>query len=379
MKNGRGTMSNGERHLHGPHALAALGWDATRQEEFDAVGAEGFRPVRVAGAVRGRYLVLGPEESDAPWVSCRKRLANPDADGSGFPAVGDWALVSGERGAIVIERLLSRRSCFVRKAAGRDARPQILAANVDRVFIVTAADDDFNPRRLERYLATVWDSGAEPVIVVNKTDLPHNRAALASELEGVALEARVVFCSAREEDGLDDVLALCEPGMTIVLVGSSGVGKSTLINRLLGTARQATAPVREGDHRGRHTTARQELIVTAAGAIVIDTAGLREVGLWDAEEGVKRTFPDIEAFARRCRFRDCGHMGEPGCAVEEAVREGLLEQGRLESYLRLQREIDYTAGRADKRLAQNTKRRWKQIAKARREVFRLKRGTEGRE
>jgi ribosome biogenesis GTPase len=270
----------------------------------------------------------------------------------------------------VIEKVLSRRSMFVRKAAGQAARPQLIAANLDRVLIVTAVDNDFNVRRLERYLAVVWDGGAEPAIVVNKTDLDHDRAALAEALEPVAMGATVVWCSAVEDGGLDEVLSLCGPGLTVAFVCSSGVGKSTMINRLMGEKRQAVAPVREGDRKGRHTTSSRELFVTPGGAILIDTPGLRELGLWDAEDGLQRAFADIEELARNCRFRDCSHAGEPGCAVAAAVKQGSLDPSRLEGYLRLQRELEHINRRATQG-GVNAKARWKDISRSVRNMYKL--------
>lgn len=351
-----------------PRDLTALGWDEGWADAARSEGAE-LIPLRVGAAVRRKTFLMGQPPLDGQWVSCRKGLRSRGAPIT--PAVGDWVLarIEGEGG--VIEAVLPRRTCFIRRAAGRRAKPQVVATNIDRVFIVTDVAGDFNVRRLERYLATVWDSGAEPIIVLNKTDLEHDPAALWQELEPVTAGVEVLMVSALKEHGLDELLACCGAGLTVALVGSSGVGKSTMVNALVGGARQTVGEVREMDGRGRHTTTRQELVVTPAGALLIDTPGMRELGLWQAEEGVERAFEDLVLLAKECRFRDCAHGSEPGCAVVAAVRAGELDAGRLESYQRLQREMVYTARQADPREAGNSKKRWKEIHNSARQMYEL--------
>lgn len=282
---------------------------------------------------------------------------------SDFPAVGDY--VEAETGDsaeshAIIHRILPRKSVFIRKAAGTGHRDQVVAANIDTVFICMSLNNDFNIRRLERYLSIAWDSGASPVIVLTKSDLCSDIDTYLWEVEGVAFGTNVVVTSSFEEDGYAKILPYIEPGKTIALIGSSGVGKSTLINRLTGEDRLETNGLRNDD-KGRHTTIRRELVILENGAMVIDTPGMRELGLWDAEEGLERAFADIEQLANRCRFQNCSHTSEPGCAVRAAIESGDLPEERWLSYEKLRAENRY-AENADEYLAEK-KRKFKEISK----------------
>jgi len=267
-------------------------------------------------------------------------------------------------GPAVIQAVLPRASRFARPARGDVPGAQVVAANVDLVFLVTALDHDFNLRRLERYLALAWSSGAEPVVVLNKADLCEDVSERVADVASVAPGVAVRAVSAIDGSGMEALSPLLEPGKTIALLGSSGVGKSTLTNALLGWQRQRINAVREDDQRGRHTTTMRELIVTPSGALLIDSPGMRSVGMWEVEQGLEETFEDIERLAADCRFSDCEHGVEPGCAVRAAIANGELAEDRLASRDKLARESAALARRADPVARADERRRWKIIHKS---------------
>ena len=263
---------------------------------------------------------------------------------SDYPAVGDYVTAGCAGGdTAIIDQVLPRKSLFVRKAAGTSKAEQVVAANIDTVFLCMSLNNDFNLRRLERYLAVTWESGAEPVVVLTKADLCGDLRHKQAEVEAIAAGVDILTTSALELDGYRQILPYITGGRTVAFVGSSGVGKSTLINRLLGEDRLATDGLRNDD-KGHHTTTHRELLVLPNGAMVIDTPGMRELGMWDTASGVEQTFGDIEALTAGCRFRNCSHSGEPGCAVRAAIRSGDLDESRWRSYQKLKNENSYAAG-----------------------------------
>ncbi len=344
--------------------LESLGYSSSFEEAFRAVSGDGLVPGRVAAGHTHVYRVLVEEGELLAEVS--GRLRHEARGPQDFPAVGDWvALVPrSDEGRATIHAVLPRRSAFVRRAAGEREEAQVLAANVDTVFLVAGLDGDFNPRRVERALVLAWESGALPAIVLNKADLAPDVESRRREMEAAASGVPVLVVSARDGSGLEALQPYLAPGRTIALLGSSGVGKSTLANRLLGGERLRTSAVRPHDQRGRHTTTHRELVPLPGGAILLDTPGLREIQLWAGDDALAAAFSDVAALARRCRFRDCRHQGEPGCAVQSAVASGALAEERLESHHKLERELRHRRTREDAGLQQAEKARWKAIHKA---------------
>lgn len=283
-----------------------------------------------------------------------------------YPAVGDWVWMTklpGERKAI-IHGVYARKSKFSRKVAGQTAEEQIVATNIDRVFLVMALNRDFNVRRLERYLLTAYESGAVPEIVLTKKDLCDDPEARRIEVESVAYGVPVYMVNSLEENGTAGILKTLKQGETIALLGSSGAGKSTLLNSLYGEQKQKTGDVRDGDDRGKHTTTHRELVLLPSGALIIDTPGMRELQLWDSGgDSIDAAFQDIDALSARCRFSDCGHGKEPGCAVQAALGDGTLARERFDSFLKLQKELAYIERKADAAAARAEKDRWKKIHK----------------
>jgi len=320
-----------------------------------------YRLVTAAGECNGR--VAG-------------RLRHHAAERGDLPAVGDWVLLRSEPAEgsdAAIDAILDRRSAFSRKAAGETTDRQILAANIDTVWIVSSLDHDLSPCRIERYLALGWESGANPVVVLNKADLCDNPQEAQSEIESVAPGTAVHVVSALTGAGVDALAVYLRPGSTVALLGSSGVGKSTLINRLAGHDLQRTAEVRQTDSKGRHTTTARHLLRLPSGALIVDTPGMRELQLWDADHGIKDTFTDVEELASRCRFNDCRHAGEPGCAVAAAIESGQLPAERLASYVKLQNELAFLDRKQSARLTSEQNKRNRALHKTLRDHPKYKR------
>lgn len=356
--------------------LTDIGWSSFFEQNFEKFARRSLIPARVAQEHRRSYLVFSERGELTAEVSGKFRY---EARSKGaFPAVGDWvaASIRSVEGKAMIHAILPRKSSFSRKAilsggmpdTGGKTEEQVLAANVDTVFLVSGLDGEFNLRRIERYLAVAWDSGATPVIALNKADICDDVEACTREAGSIGFGVPIHPISATENRGLDVFHRYLGEGKTAAFLGSSGVGKSTIINILLGEDRLEIAPVREYDKKGRHTTVDREMILLPAGGIVIDTPGMRELAMWSDENGLRRTFDDIEKLALGCRFRDCRHQGEPGCAVRQAIEDDLLDARRLQSYAKLKKELMHLSIRKDQRARLDAKKKWKNIEKWRRQI-----------
>lgn len=342
--------------------LEKIGWDPSFRPQDPSPGSV---IGRIGVEHRGAYTVF--TEHGNVTASLPGRMRHNASRGE-LPAVGDWVLMDpldGGSGA-VITSILPRRSRFSRKVAGETTEEQVVAANVDTVFLVTALNQDQNLRRVERYLALAWESGALPVVVLTKADLCDDVLGAIAEFSTVAPGVDIHAVSVVTDVGLDELEVYLRGNKTIALLGSSGVGKSTLVNRLAGSNMKVKSI--RSDGKGKHTTTHREMIIVPEGGVIIDTPGMREVQLWDADEGLDNTFADIAAFAADCRFNDCAHDGEPGCAVAAALATGALDPERLESYRKLERELAFLERRQNKRLQQEEARKYKKLnadAKAR--------------
>lgn len=341
--------------------LARMGWTGHFQARFEQISSDGVTPARVVGVRKNSFRV---SDGQREWLATLAGRLKHDAEGM-HPVTGDWVLMNDA----MIVGVLARKNALSRGASGsrnnQDARPQkeqVIAANLDTVFIVSGLDQDYNPRRMERYLTLVYNCGLTPVIILTKADLHQRPERFVGEVEAVALGVAVHLVSAAEDSCLAPLETYLSPGRTTAMVGSSGAGKSTLVNRLYGQTVQLTGAMSAHVGKGRHTTTSRELIVTPQGGMVIDNPGIREIAFWDVDDGIEAAFPEIERLALGCRFGNCGHNQEPGCRVLEAVASGELSRRRLENYRKMKREQEYLSHRQYKSADRVEKERWKGLS-----------------
>lgn len=340
-----------------------LGWNSFFEAQFQQYSTGDYVALRITRENREMYVAYGEDGEFHCEITGKFRFEHTRK--SQFPAVGDWVVVTinAHEKKAMIHGVLPRKSSFSRKVAGEATEEQTVAANIDTIFIVVGLDSNFNARRIERYLAIAWESGAVPVLLLNKADLCPESEQRKLEVEAIAIGVEVILLSAQSHTNIDVLRKYIQVGKTIAFLGSSGVGKSTLINALLGTHRQATKEVSSLGSRGRHTTTYRELIFMPGGGMVIDTPGMREMQVWGDEDGLEQTFADIAELATHCRFKDCTHMNEPGCAVLTAMTNGELDAKRLAGYLKLKDEFAYLYARQTMKASAIEKARWKTISK----------------
>jgi ribosome biogenesis GTPase len=357
--------------------LEKLGWNTFFADAFTPFAEAGFVPGRVVFEDNLGYRVQTADGEVPAKITGKLRYEAQDREQ--LPAVGDWVALktSSKASNAMVHAVLPRRSRFARKVAGARTEQQIVGANIDTVLIVTSLNSDFSVRRVERYLLLARESGADPVVVLSKADLCDDVESAIESVREAAGEVAVYAVSARTGQGIENVRSYLRIGETVALLGSSGVGKSTLINHLLGYERQQIKEIRESDGRGQHATRHRELILLPDGGLVLDTPGMRELQLWGGTEGLQQTFVDVEAISLGCRFSDCTHEREPGCAVREALESGALESGRLESYFKLQREIRSFEVRHNDLASRLNRQKWKKLTKQAKERARTKRGGDG--
>ncbi|RSK27726.1 ribosome small subunit-dependent GTPase A [Bacillus sp. HMF5848] len=318
--------------------LSKLGWN----EELDACFNDSFskgtyKPARVISQFQNIYKIYTENGVTLAKVAGKWRYGN-----NTLPAVGDWVVVTNHEGTSMVHSILPRKSCFERKAVGEETESQVIATNIDTVFIVSSLNHDFSPQRIERYLLLTWECGANPVIVLSKSDVCHDIADKMKQVERVAMGVPIHAISSVTGEGLAELETYMTEGHTVALLGSSGVGKSSLINALAGEHIQAVNTVREDDSKGRHTTTNRDLIVLE-NAVLIDTPGMREIQLWGSKDSLSQTFEDITELAQHCKFRDCNHKSEPGCAIKEALESGALPHDRWNSYVKMEKELAHLA------------------------------------
>jgi len=349
--------------------LNDLGWDAEWARVFAPYAADGLVPARVA--IEFNYIYRLYAESGELQAQHAGRMRHQAEGRENMSAVGDWVAVLPTPGeaAGTIEAVLPRRSRFSRKVAGETTEEQIVAANIDTVFLVMGLDGDYNPRRLERYLLMASESGARPVVLLNKSDLADHLPADLDEIKGLRVGIPVHPISARERSGIEVIENYLGPGRTGALLGSSGVGKSTIVNALMGDEKLKTQDVRVSDSRGRHTTRHRHLILLGTRGLLIDTPGMRELQLWTQSESARETFEDIEGLAEACHFTDCQHREEPRCAVKQAIADGTLAAERLGSYVKLQEEIRSLDVRKDARAQIDEKRKMKTVSQSLKKLY----------
>lgn len=354
--------------------LETLGWNSFFQQHFEPFQSQNLIPARIAREHKNIYVIYTEGGQLTAKVSGKFRFEAQDY--SDFPSVGDWVVVKArpEEESATIHGLLPRQSIFSRRAVlGGKTEEQILAANIDTVFLVSGLDGDFNLRRIERYVTIAWDSGATPVIVLNKSDLCDDVGSIMAEVEAAIFGVSTLAVSAEKKEGLGRLWEYLTPGKTVALLGSSGVGKSTIINSMLGSEQMKTGAVRAFDNKGVHTTTYREMILFPNGGIVIDTPGMREIEVWSDQEGLTRTFGDIEVLAGQCRFNDCRHQNEPGCAIQEAVAGGDLDIKRYRSYIRLQKGLQHLALRQNQKAQRREEKAWhKKISQFQKEREKLR-------